>query len=219
MVDRVNAPAPRRMEESRSTLGLILDGGLARRLGGADKGLVPLAGRPMMAHVDRAASPAMRGAGDQRQRRSGAVRRFRPAGPRRRSARFRRAARRRSGGARTLRPHGAEPGPCCEPCRPIRRSHPTTSSPGCMRRGAPQGRRSPSPPRAAGRIMSPRCGRSRSRPTCAARSSRRACARSRNFEARFPLALAEWPAAPVDPFFNVNSPEDLARAEEFCSGL
>ncbi len=33
------------------------------------------------------------------------------------------------------------------------------------------------------------------------------------FEARFPLALAEWPAALVDPFFNVNSPEDLARAE------
>src|SRR5260370_8402334 len=33
------------------TLGLILDGGLARRMGGADKGLVALAGRPMLAHL------------------------------------------------------------------------------------------------------------------------------------------------------------------------
>ena len=33
------------------TLGLILDGGLSRRMGGADKGLLPLAGRPMIAHV------------------------------------------------------------------------------------------------------------------------------------------------------------------------
>ena len=37
-----------------------------------------------------------------------------------------------------------------------------------------------------------------------------------DFAARFPLALAEWPATPVDPFFNVNSPEDLARAEALC---
>jgi molybdenum cofactor guanylyltransferase len=34
-----------------------------------------------------------------------------------------------------------------------------------------------------------------------------------DFAARFSLALAEWPCEPVDPFFNVNSPEDLARAE------
>ncbi len=51
MVDAVNAPAPRTGEEVRSTLGLVLDGGLARRLGGTDKGLVPLAGRPMIARV------------------------------------------------------------------------------------------------------------------------------------------------------------------------
>ena len=32
-------------------------------------------------------------------------------------------------------------------------------------------------------------------------------------------AIAEWPDAPLDPFFNVNRPEDLARAEEMaCSG-
>lgn len=31
--------------------------------------------------------------------------------------------------------------------------------------------------------------------------------------ARFGCASAEWPASPVDPFFNANAPEDLAAAE------
>ena len=31
--------------------------------------------------------------------------------------------------------------------------------------------------------------------------------------ARHGVATADWPAAPVDPFFNVNAPEDAARAE------
>ncbi len=61
--------------------------------------------------------------------------------------------------------------------------------------------------------MSPRCGRSRSRPNCGRRSCEEGLRKVEDFAARFPLALAEWPATPVDPFFNVNSPEDLARAE------
>ena len=32
--------------------------------------------------------------------------------------------------------------------------------------------------------------------------------------ARHGIAIAEWPATPVDPFFNVNTPEDAARAEK-----
>ncbi len=39
------------------TLGLILDGGRARRMGGADKGLLPLAGRPMIAHAIERLAP------------------------------------------------------------------------------------------------------------------------------------------------------------------
>jgi molybdopterin-guanine dinucleotide biosynthesis protein A len=31
--------------------------------------------------------------------------------------------------------------------------------------------------------------------------------------ARHGIAIAEWPDTPVDPFFNVNTPEDRARAE------
>ena len=33
------------------------------------------------------------------------------------------------------------------------------------------------------------------------------------YTARHPIAQAEWPTAPYDPFLNVNTPEDLARAE------
>jgi molybdopterin-guanine dinucleotide biosynthesis protein A len=34
---------------------------------------------------------------------------------------------------------------------------------------------------------------------------------------RHGVALAEWPDQPVDPFFNVNTPEDAARAEEIAA--
>jgi len=33
------------------------------------------------------------------------------------------------------------------------------------------------------------------------------------FAARFRLAHADWPAEPFDPFFNVNTPEDFSQAE------
>ena len=36
--------------------------------------------------------------------------------------------------------------------------------------------------------------------------------------ARHGVAIADWPAAPVDPFFNVNTPEDLAEAERIAAG-
>lgn len=37
------------------------------------------------------------------------------------------------------------------------------------------------------------------------------------FTARYRLAVVDWPAEPVDPFFNANRPEDLARAEELLA--
>jgi molybdopterin-guanine dinucleotide biosynthesis protein A len=37
--------------------------------------------------------------------------------------------------------------------------------------------------------------------------------------ARHGVALAEWPTAPYDPFFNVNTPEDAARAETIAATL
>jgi molybdopterin-guanine dinucleotide biosynthesis protein A len=35
--------------------------------------------------------------------------------------------------------------------------------------------------------------------------------------ARHGVAIADWPAEPVDPFFNVNTPEDAARAEKIAA--
>jgi molybdopterin-guanine dinucleotide biosynthesis protein A len=35
--------------------------------------------------------------------------------------------------------------------------------------------------------------------------------------ARHGVAIADWPAAPVDPFFNVNTPEDVAAAERIAA--
>ncbi|MBV9636835.1 MAG: molybdenum cofactor guanylyltransferase MobA [Methylobacteriaceae bacterium] len=33
------------------------------------------------------------------------------------------------------------------------------------------------------------------------------------FTARYKVAIVEWPTEPIDPFFNANSPADLAKAE------
>lgn len=38
------------------------------------------------------------------------------------------------------------------------------------------------------------------------------------FATRYPLATVAWPSHPVDPFLNVNSPADLALAERICAG-
>jgi molybdopterin-guanine dinucleotide biosynthesis protein A len=37
------------------------------------------------------------------------------------------------------------------------------------------------------------------------------------FTARYRLATAEWPTEPIDPFFNANTPEDLALAERLAA--
>src|SRR5271166_7134014 len=37
------------------------------------------------------------------------------------------------------------------------------------------------------------------------------------FTARHGVAVADWPASPVDPFFNVNTPDDAAEAERIAT--
>jgi molybdopterin-guanine dinucleotide biosynthesis protein A len=54
---RMSTPIPVTDGRPASVTGLVLAGGLARRMGGADKGLVPLAGRPMVEHVVDALRP------------------------------------------------------------------------------------------------------------------------------------------------------------------
>jgi molybdenum cofactor guanylyltransferase len=36
---------------------------------------------------------------------------------------------------------------------------------------------------------------------------------------RYRLAVADWPAEPVDPFFNANRPDDIAEAERLLTSL
>jgi molybdopterin-guanine dinucleotide biosynthesis protein A len=36
---------------------------------------------------------------------------------------------------------------------------------------------------------------------------------------RHGVAIADWPAEPVDPFLNINTPEDVARAERLAGGV
>jgi molybdopterin-guanine dinucleotide biosynthesis protein A len=35
--------------------------------------------------------------------------------------------------------------------------------------------------------------------------------------ARYTIGLADWPAVPLDPFFNINTPEDAAEAERLAA--
>ncbi|MBN9061275.1 MAG: molybdenum cofactor guanylyltransferase MobA [Rhizobiales bacterium 65-9] len=37
------------------------------------------------------------------------------------------------------------------------------------------------------------------------------------FAARYRVAVVEWPASPVDPFFNANTPEDIAEARRLAA--
>jgi len=37
------------------------------------------------------------------------------------------------------------------------------------------------------------------------------------FLARYSLATVEWPVAPIDPFFNANTPEDFAEAQSLAA--
>ncbi|MBL8906210.1 MAG: molybdenum cofactor guanylyltransferase MobA [Rhizobiales bacterium] len=39
-----------------------------------------------------------------------------------------------------------------------------------------------------------------------------------SFIARFPHAAVDWPVEPHDPFFNINTPADLAEAERIMAG-
>jgi molybdenum cofactor guanylyltransferase len=43
--------------------------------------------------------------------------------------------------------------------------------------------------------------------------------RVEEWTARHGIAVAEWPAEPADPFFNVNTPEDMALAEKLAQQI
>ncbi len=53
----VEQPPDARPHERSAITAVVLAGGRARRMGGEDKGLLPLAGRPMVEHIVRALEP------------------------------------------------------------------------------------------------------------------------------------------------------------------
>ena len=195
------------------TLGLVLAGGLARRMGGGDKPLTRIGGKTILARVLERMAPQCARLDPQRQRRSGALCRHRPAGDRRRRAGFRRSARRHSrrprlgGGARAGHRDGRE--------RAGRLSVPAARSGGAAasRRAPPRASRWPAPARANGGIrwsaLWPVALRADLRHALTEEDMRKI----EMWTARHGVALADWPAEPVDPFFNVNTPEDAAAAE------
>ena len=63
--------------EQPPILGLVLAGGLARRMGGGDKARIRIGGRTILERVLARLAPAVRAHHPQRQRRSGALRRHR----------------------------------------------------------------------------------------------------------------------------------------------
>lgn len=198
--------------DAGSTLGLILNGGLARRLGGADKGLLPLAGRPMIAR---------------------AIERLRPQCARLAISANGDAARFAAFGLPVLADdppnfagplagvlagldHCARLGldmthvatlPADAPFAPldfVARLHEARRASGAAIAVAASGGR-----RHHVAALWPLALAIELRPALTHEGLRKV----EDFAARFSVAVAEWPAEPVDPFFNVNTADDLARAE------
>ena len=102
-------------------------------------------------------------------------------------------------------------------CRAIARSCRAIWWRGCTRRAPPPASRSPARARANGGIRWSGCGRSRCAPICARALTEEDLRKIELWTARHGVALADWPAEPVDPFFNVNTPEDAAAAERLAA--
>jgi molybdopterin-guanine dinucleotide biosynthesis protein A len=199
------------------TLGLILDGGLARRMGRADKGLVALAGRPMLAHAierlrPQVAALALSANGDPA--------RFEafnlpvvPDDP--------------PGSAGPLAGVVAGLDYCARTAPDLTHAASlpvdTPFAPGDLVTRLHEARRA-----SGAEILVAASGGRVHRvaalwPVALAGDLRRALVKEgmRKVESvlqRFAVALVEWPDAPFDPFFNVNTPEDLSRADAILRG-
>jgi molybdopterin-guanine dinucleotide biosynthesis protein A len=216
MAETVNALELRADRESGSTLGLVLDGGLGRRMGGIDKGLVLIAGRPMLAHAIERLRPQCAGLAISA---NGDPARFAGFG---------------------LPVLADEPQNFAGPLAGVLAGleYCVRLAPG-MTHVATLPADAPFAPqdfvarlhearRASGATVAVAVSGGRRHPVAAlwpvalAADLRRALTEERlrkveDYAARYPVALAEWPCQPVDPFFNVNSPEDLVRAEALWS--
>jgi molybdopterin-guanine dinucleotide biosynthesis protein A len=199
-----------------ATLGLVLDGGRARRMGGADKGLMLLAGRPMMAHAierlrPQAAKLAISANGD--------------------PSRF---------ACFGLPVVADDPSDFSGPLAGVlaglencARVEPLLTFVASLPGDAPFApedfvARLHAARRAAGADIAIALSGGRAHhvaalwPVAMADALRRAVVEEglrkvEHFASRYAVATAEWPTDPLDPFMNVNSPQDLVRAEAFIA--
>ncbi len=195
----------------RDTLGLVLAGGQGRRMGGADKALLRLAGKPLVAHAIARLGPqcgglALNANGD--------------------------AARFAAFGLLVVEDEISDAGPLAGVLAGLRLARergftflstlsvdaPFAPSDLVARLAAARDR--------AGTTMAVAASGGRRHhvialwPVALEAELRRALIeeglrKAETFVTRQGPAVAEWPDAPRDPFFNVNRPEDLARAEDW----
>jgi molybdopterin-guanine dinucleotide biosynthesis protein A len=204
------------MTEKDSTLGLVLDGGRARRMGGVDKGLVALGGKSMLMHVVERLGPqcsalALSANGDRR-RFAGlgvAVLADDPPGLLGPLAGI--LAGLDACLARIPRLTYVASLPADTPFAPldfVGRLHAARRGGAEIAIAASSGRRHHLAALWPADI--------------AAELSRalriEGLRKVESFAARYRLAVAEWPNDPVDPFFNVNTPGDLEAAEAMLRG-
>lgn len=196
--------------------GVILAGGLARRMGGGDKGLRELAGRPILAHILERVRPQVTclvvNANGDPARFAGFRLPVAPdavagnAGP--------------LAGVLTGMEWAAQHAPVCDliltvpsdaPFLPrdlVERLERTMIAEGADIACASSGGRA-HPPIALW-------------PVSLAEELREAMTREEirkvdAWTARYKVAVADWPSDPLDPFFNANKPEDLAAAERMAA--
>ena len=194
--------------------GVILAGGRATRMGGGDKGLLPLGGRPILAHVIERLAPQVGRAGAERQRRPGPLRRLRPAGAARR--RRRAIAGPLAGVLAGLDWAAAEGAEAIVTAAADTPFFPRDLAARLAARGRGRGRAARDGGDPARRPTGTRpsaSGRSRCATTCGRRSAR-ACARSSPGPSR--TAAPAPTSRDAEAFFNVNTPEDLDAGPRRC---
>ena len=198
-------------------VGVILAGGLARRMGGGDKALLPLAGRPLVAHIAERVRPqvarlVLNANGD--------------------AARF-------AGVAAPVVPDDVPnfPGPLAGILAGMEWA--AAEAPDCRWLASFPGDAPLLPLDLVSRMRDAvarqgaemACAASDGRthpviglwPVALAGELRRALVdedirKIDRWTARYRIVVVEWPAGELDPFFNVNTPEDLARLEGMVSG-
>jgi molybdopterin-guanine dinucleotide biosynthesis protein A len=199
------------MTDKDSTLGLILDGGLARRMGGVDKGLVALGGKPMLMHAVERLGPQC---GALALSANGDPQRFAGLG---------------------LAVLADDPPGFLGPLAGILAGLDAclARAPGLTHVASLPADTPFAPPDFVGRLHAVRRGGTEI--AIAASGGRRhhlaalwpvelaaelrlalqveGVRKVESFAGRYRLAVAEWPSEPVDPFFNVNTPSDLEAGE------